>query len=583
MNTPYYSRFQVKIIDKIFYSETGIQYPNTAIISYFDDKQREINCVDYGYLSTNQIYDRIAENKKIELDCCYVHNFSLTAFRRMHLINKKEMLPIMGISAQHAFFDSQCAIDFSFINITEGNVNFGDTHFAHGTLDFNHFVCRGGAVDFSNVVIRSKQVDFSNTHWGSGDITFKNAIFYKGEKNFQYADFGTGVLNFTNAEFNEGPVMFINCVFNNCKVLFKVARFGAGDIDFHYSKFRGGDVSFERVMFGEGSLNFKTVEFGKGKVNFNRAEFGNGSISFEGCSAQGRITFMKAQFGNGNLNFELAEFDDSELNLEKAIFGKGAISFFNSKFKSLSLSGCQINDYLDLRVHYCESVNLSDTIVRDIIDFKPYEFDVDISVLNIYGMRLLGVIYIDWERNRVLDIVSNQKKTRLNEKAEQFRIFKESFHKAGQYTDEDEAYVWFKRYEAMADLQAKTHHRPLARIYEYPIYGFRKLIFDYMGLFATNPVRVLVSMLVTLSFFGLLNAMILEFGWGNIVSGIGGEHAKLGLLGRSFYHSGITFFTIGYGDFYPLGAMRWLSNIEGFFGVFLMSYFTVAFVRKILR
>jgi len=583
MYTPYYSRFQVKIVNKPFYSDTGVQYPNTAVISFFDDKQREVNCVDYGYLSTNEIYDRINDCSCVELDFCYVRNFSLTAYRRMQIKDKKEMLPLKCISAHRAFFDSQFAVDFSFVEITEGDINFSNTHFAHGAVDFNHLICQKGYVDFSDVVIRSPQVDFSNMHLGSGDVSFKNAIFYKGEKNFQYTDFGSGMLNFTNAEFNDGSVMFINSVFNNNKVIFKVARFGVGEIDFHYSKFRGGDISFERVMFGDGTFNFKTVEFGDGKVNFNRAEFGNGNIFFEGCSSQGRMTFKKAQFGNGDINFELAEFDSSELNFEKAVLGKGAISFFNSRFKSLSLSGCQINDYLDLRVQHCESVNLSDTIVRDIVDFKPYEFDVDISVLTISGMRLLGVIYIDWERNKVLELVRKQKKTRLNEKAEQFRIFKESFNKAGQYSDEDNAYVWFKRYEAMADLQSKTHHKPLTRIYEYPVYAFRKLVFDYIGLFATNPVRVMFSMLVTLSFFGLIYATVLKLGWGNIVSGIGGDHDKLGIIGRSFYHSGITFFTIGYGDFYPLGAMRWLSNIEGFMGVFLMSYFTVAFVRKILR
>ena len=58
---------------------------------------------------------------------------------------------------------------------------------------------------------------------------------------------------------------------------------------------------------------------------------------------------------------------------------------------------------------------------------------------------------------------------------------------------------------------------------------------------------------------------------------------NMGVLGKSFYHSAITFFTIGYGDHYPVGHIRWLSAIEGWAGVFLMSYFTVAFVRKILR
>jgi hypothetical protein len=54
-------------------------------------------------------------------------------------------------------------------------------------------------------------------------------------------------------------------------------------------------------------------------------------------------------------------------------------------------------------------------------------------------------------------------------------------------------------------------------------------------------------------------------------------------LSGNLYFSAITFFTVGYGDCSPVGLFKLLSPIEGFIGVFLMSYFTVAFVRKILR
>jgi hypothetical protein len=54
------------------------------------------------------------------------------------------------------------------------------------------------------------------------------------------------------------------------------------------------------------------------------------------------------------------------------------------------------------------------------------------------------------------------------------------------------------------------------------------------------------------------------------------------ILGN-LYFSAITFFTVGYGDCSPLGFFKILAHLEGFVGVFLMSYFTVAFVRKILR
>ena len=52
----------------------------------------------------------------------------------------------------------------------------------------------------------------------------------------------------------------------------------------------------------------------------------------------------------------------------------------------------------------------------------------------------------------------------------------------------------------------------------------------------------------------------------------------------AIYYSGITFLTIGYGDIHPANLLaKILSVIEGFLGIFLMSYFTVSFVRKLLR
>ena len=39
----------------------------------------------------------------------------------------------------------------------------------------------------------------------------------------------------------------------------------------------------------------------------------------------------------------------------------------------------------------------------------------------------------------------------------------------------------------------------------------------------------------------------------------------------------------GYGDCSPMGYFKIIAPVEGFIGVFLMSYFSVAFVRKILR
>lgn len=48
----------------------------------------------------------------------------------------------------------------------------------------------------------------------------------------------------------------------------------------------------------------------------------------------------------------------------------------------------------------------------------------------------------------------------------------------------------------------------------------------------------------------------------------------------ALYFSGVSFLTIGYADFAPLGPARFLAVIEGLVGVTLMSSFIVALTRK---
>jgi hypothetical protein len=583
MSIPYYSRIEVKVINKPYYAEGDINYPSTAVISFYDDANRFIQAEDYGFLTASQLYDQIDQTGGIDINHCYVHNFSITTYRRSRIMAKDNIVKLKFIKAHKAMLNSDYNIDFSLIELEDGKVDFSETHFIHGVVNFSKTLFGNSSVDFSYCVFRSKKCDFSNAIFGEGEISFKNTVFYKGEKIFQYTDFGKGEKNFVNTEFGGGDTSFINANFNAGDVSFKVARFGDGRVDFHFARFGKGDISFERTEFGNGPKDFRTVEFNKGKVNFNRADFGDGEVNFEACSANGRVTFKKTRFGSGNKSFELMEFDDTELNYEKTDWGKGNISFLNTACQSLYLNGCHIDSYCDLRVKHCDHIDLSDTIVRDIVDLKPNVSDVKLDTLNITGMRLLGIIYIDWEQNRVKELIRKQTQTTHLQKAEQFRTLKESFNKSGQYNDEDSAYVWFKRYELESDYQTRTHHKPMNRILQVPSYLMQKLIFDYVGLYATNPFRVLVSMVVAIFSFALVYYTILITHLGGIMSGIGGEHDMIGNLGRSIYHSGITFFTIGFGDFYPLGLVRWFSQLEGFTGVFMMSYFTVAFVRKILR
>ncbi|MEA3475913.1 MAG: potassium channel family protein, partial [Candidatus Cloacimonadota bacterium] len=258
----------------------------------------------------------------------------------------------------------------------------------------------------------------------------------------------------------------------------------------------------------------------------------------------------------------------------------------------------------------------------------------NIKKLNIIGIQNLGRINIDWEENKVNEIINNQLKmtstlkdsklvynlveTTHKEKSEQFRTLKENFHKIGQYDDEDKAYVEFKKHELREEKSNFKKRRYNIKIYsllykllrrifffqqenkyennykrinklfnliykKYLKYGnikyrFKKIIFEDMGLYGTSPKKVAISMFKIWGFFTVVYTILSKY----IVLN-SKEITELPGLFKAAYFSAITFLTIGYGDYVPNGIIRLFSGIEGFLGLFLMAYFTVAFVRKVLR
>ena len=572
-------RVEIKIVK--FVADDGRTCPRTAIITFFDILGKEINSELFGAVELNSVFDMIKEGKVINLDNYYVSEFSMATYRRHNNIEKKELVPIAGISAQNAFFEAKVCNDFSYISFADGDVNFDGSHFANGKVIFSGSLFGKGNVIFSNTFFRDGNLEFNGTSYGEGDFLFKNAVVKDGIKDFQDIQFGNGEVSFANTEFNHGELLFINTRFNSGKFNFKVTRILGGKVDFHYSVFGDCEIMFERTEFGDSRVDFRTVDFGSGRINFNRSVFGNGEVNFEGASSKaGKIQFKKSEMGYGPKNFNLMEMEDTEISFERTEFGNGDVTFYESKFNIITLKSCHLNHYFDLRLAKTELLDVTDTIVRDIIDLEPYDFPVDIKVIDMSGMRLIGKVYIDWTRNKCKDIIVNQQGTTLRQKAEQFRILKENFSSTGKYSDEDKAYVMFKRYEAKSWLTEQEEKGGFIKALSYIPHFFKWLVFDAMGSYATNPARVLISMLCGYVLFSLIYVLLIQFTDSDIISATA-DH--LSVVSRSFYHSAVTFFTIGYGDHYPHKAIRFVSAAEGFMGMFLMSYFTVAFVRKVLR
>ena len=576
-----FDTFKIELIDRVYLRNDGFTTPRTARIQLIDVRGKVI--IEYALAAPiiPEIYEAIGRGENINLDECYLHGFSLTACRRFLIMDKNTPVKINGFSARNAVFETAFNIDLSFGNFETDTFTVDGSIFIGKELSFHssHFFTKG--VAFSNCFIKVDRFDMGKTVFYEGEFSFKNTIFDIGTKDFQDANFGNGDVNFVNTEFGDGDVSFINARFNDGDCSFKVARFGHGKVDFHYAKFGKGNISFEQTDFGVGRTDFRTVEFGTGRTTFNRCVFGDGEATFEGAEATGKVTLKRASFANTIVNFDLYQGKDSELIFERSTF-LADVSFKGAILKGLHLDECQFNSTFNLHVDTCDNLDLTGCTFRDIVEFYTHGEPPKVQVLNLTGTRLLGILYLDWEGNNIKKLIYSQTETTLREKAEQFRILKQNFNNSGQYDDEDSAYIEFKRNESKAILTESLSKNKISAIWQYPSYGFKKLVFDWMGLYATSPLRVVLSNIVMILFFALLYTIIPYFTNASLTT-INPDDPFWTKYWIAAYYTGITYFTVGYGEIVPLGVLRLVADLTAFIGVFMMSYFTVAFVRKILR
>ena len=526
-------------------------------ISFYDALGREREQRHYKQVQPREVYDAIEQGSAIDLDGGYIFGLDLNVLRKEKGLEADEELHLPPLTAREAFFDHLHCTDLSGASFSGEKLDLAGASFAQGTVRFYKARLPEGGMDLSGA------------WFGEGDLDLKFAVFQEGGVDLEEASLGRGRISFVNAEFGDGAVNFRN------------AKLGDGDLDFHFARFSSGHVCFDGIELGEGKLDMRKADFGDGRFDMRRAYVGKGDVLFDESEfKKGKVNFRSTIFGNGDLSFRMADLGEGEVIFDKADFGEGNISFRKAGMERISFRDCHIDHYMDLRVAKAESIDLSDTVVRGLIDMIPTA-QMEVGALYLIRVRNLGQLFIDWEANGVERLIEGQTGTTVREKADQYRVLKEDFTNIGQYESEDRAYVRFKRHERRAWLKECLQERPSNAVWAYPSAAFQWLVFDKMGKYATDPLRVLSSMLVVYTLFSLSYVLLPQFLDGDVTSTLEGQ--DLSRLAMGFYHSAITFLTIGYGDYHPTGHFRWISGVEGFMGIFLTAYFTVAFVRKILR
>ncbi len=270
---------------------------------------------------------------------------------------------------------------------------------------------------------------------------------------------------------------------------------------------------------------------------------------------------------------------------------KGKTDFKDSVAKGISFNGATVYESLNLGI-CCDDDNNQ------------------MRWMNLTGLKIHGFLKpelkMDFKREfapcvRGIKLENGKKdKKDLYSIKETFHVLKQAYNKLGRYEEEDLAYVEFKRAEAkykISEVESSS-----TKIWKLLIYPFKKLFLDLMGGYGTNPFSIVGAMVLAISLFATLYTLfpnliidsdinkiatdpILKSVW-HLVSGklpfIDCTLVKR--LASSLYYSGITFLTIGYGDVKPASLVgRTLAYLEGFCGLFLMSYLTIAFSRKVLR
>jgi hypothetical protein len=530
-------------------------------ITLTDTHRKQKEHYTLGVLSAEDIYKAIDAKESLAFDRRYIESFSLADYRASRGLSDTAEIQLHNLTAEKSYWEGEDGADFSHAKFTGEKTS------------FRHCVFGDGPLSFFSAAFRADETDFSECQFGAGTT------------NFQYTEFNSKSVRFDGSHFKEGDIFFVNSTFGDGLVSFKEVDFGHGKADFHYTKFGDGNLTFDKSKFGGGEVNFKRVDFGHGKVDFKRINFGDGEIDFSEASFKsGKVLFRSCIFGKGHLNFQEL-MSEADFIFDNAEFGSGSLSFLKASARTLSFHYCHFDNYVDLRIKKAHRIDLSYTIVRDVVDMMPTDrAPVQLEELTLNGMRNLGSLYIDWEANMVLGLISDQADTTNRQKSEQFLILKETYNLTGRYADEDRAYIWYKRYELRADVEAAKGKGPIEVIWANATAFFKWLLFDKIGLYATEPLRVLfsVSVIYTLfSFAYLIIPLLSESSY--IDTGAGETLENMHPFTKAFYFSAITFLTVGYGDFYPAGMLRILASVEGYVGVFLMGYFSVAFVRKVLR
>ncbi|MCB0478819.1 MAG: two pore domain potassium channel family protein [Crocinitomicaceae bacterium] len=527
----------------------------------------------------------IAENKDNTIDFVLMYNgvkiktiHNLTPITEANISNyiKEDVLNF----DQAIFLDARVFNDFNEINNRKIQIE-NSVFICNDGIDLHGHQFNDEVIFQDCIFVDGEGINFTNSVFEKG-LVLENCKFYVLDIAFNDSIIKQEFL-FKKNEFYGKSLQFLNTEIFSKRFILSDSVFNCEEFNFAFSKFHDSKINFSKNHYECKRLGFRRVDFEHSTIDLKRSEFEDTDINFnETIMKEGKINMKFSTFDNSKVFFKNADLGSSELTFSSIYYNSGEFNFEQTKAGSILFDRSELNGYIDLRVLEVDHIDLSNTIIRDVVDLDAGFYEVKINSMLFTGTRLLGRFIMDWKKNHVHSFIMAQKDTSIQEKADQFNLLKENFRTNGQYNDEDRAYVSFKRLELNAEIARIPKYGWFKGTWTSVAATLQKIVYDGMGLYGTDPLRVLISMFVV--YFGFtLGYYALEISqMGDLINSVGVVDGPNDWQ-KAMYHSAITFLTIGYGDFYPTGICRGLSIAEGWAGLFMMAYFTVAFVRKILR
>lgn len=347
------------------------------------------------------------------------------------------------------------------------------------------------------------------------------------------------------------------------------------DVFIHYSTFWNINFSLTNINIFNGSIYFDNSKFYNLQLSFF------GITCSKGLYYKANISLNYTEFLNSsldmmllknkmNLEFLLSKMVDTKVDINNTSNNIGEIQLTKSNLDDFKLSFCKI-DNIDareckinsLKLYGCELNCICDFDIKSInaLLFKRCLFNsvlkLDISlprVLSFEGTINNGKIYFINTNNltKIIDKVSSELNT--------LQMLKENFRTIGDYQNEDICYSNYRK-----QYNKTLENNIVRRLFN----NFIAIISDY----GTKPYRTFLFILFLIISFAFVFYFCPYVSFNNANS-----------LTDYIYVSGITFFTVGYGDVLPLNVFTKIAVlIEAFFGVSTMSYFLVVLSRKVIR